>query len=161
MKTLKYIIMSVLLSMAVFSSAFAINYTGGANQLQIDGIAINAAYTEISAATTLTAANSGKTYILTGVVGYALTLPAPSAGLKYKFIVQDLFATTDWVVTATGAIMYGTVMELSTVQAVAGATTINLELAADTIGDWIMVESDGTNWYVTGACAQAASVTPA
>lgn len=133
----------------------------GGGRLIINGVEQTFDYTELSAAHTITAAENGTTFLLTGVVGYALTLPAPSAGLKYKFIVQDLFATTDWVITATGAIMYGTVMELSTVQAVAGATTINLELAADTIGDWIQVESDGTNWYVSGACAQAASVTPA
>jgi hypothetical protein len=116
---------------------------------------------ELAAAKTLDYDDSGKTFMLTGIVGYALTLPAPKAAVKYKFIVQDLFATTDWVLTATGAIMFGTVMELSTVQAVATATTINLELGADTIGDWLEVISDGTNWYVSGACAQAASVTPA
>jgi len=115
----------------------------------------------LAAATTLTAAQSGSIVALTGVVGYAVTLPAPAAGLSYKFIVQDLFATTDWVITSASADMYGTVMELSTTQLVAGATTINLELGTDTIGDWIAVESDGINWYVSGAMAQALSVTPA
>lgn len=139
-----------------------IGTANGGGGLKVGGVQQNlGSIQEISAATTLTAADSGKTIILTGIVGYAITLPAPAAGLKYKFIVQDLFATTDWVITATGAIMHGSVMELSTVQPVAAATTINLELAADTIGDWIQVESDGTNWYVSGAMAQAASVTPA
>lgn len=116
---------------------------------------------ELSSATTLTAAQSGSIVALTGSIGFAVTLPAPAAGLNYLFVVQDLFGTTDWVITSASANMYGTVMELSTVQAVAGATTINLELAADTVGDWIEVYSDGTNWYVRGAMAQAASVTPA
>jgi len=151
-------LISAILLLFVSFSVHAIDYTK--SELKVDGINVNTAYTEISAATTLTAANSGKTYVLTGIVGYALILPAPSEGLKYKFIVQDLFATTDWVITATGAIMYGSVMEASTVQAVTAATTINLELAADAIGDWVMVESDGTNWYVTGASAGALA-TPA
>lgn len=116
---------------------------------------------ELAAATTLTAAQSGSIVAFTGIVGYAVTLPSPAAGLSYLFVVQDLFGTTDWVITSAAANMYGTVMELSTVQAVAGATTINLELAADTIGDYIELFSDGTNWYVRGAMAQAASVTPA
>lgn len=116
---------------------------------------------ELAAATTLTAAQSGSIVAFTGIVGYAVTLPSPADGLNYLFVVQDLFATTDWVITSAAANMYGTVMELSTVQAVAGATTINLELAADTIGDYIELFSDGTNWYVRGAMAQAASVTPA
>lgn len=119
---------------------------------------------ELSAAKTLTMADdNGKTFLLTGAAGFAVTLPpvADCNGFKCKFIVQDLFATTDWVITAQTAVMMGTVMELSTVQAVASATTINLELGADTIGDWIEVESDAVNFYVSGACAQAASVTPA
>ena len=118
---------------------------------------------EISAATTLTKDDCGSLVALTGVVGYAVTLPTAAAakGGTIRFVVQDLFATTDWVITSPSANMYGVIDELSTIQAVAGATTINLELAADTIGDWIEVTSDGTNWYVSGHCAQAASVTPA
>lgn len=116
---------------------------------------------EISEETTLTEAQSGLTIMLTGAVGYAINLPAPKAGLKYKFIVQDLFATTDWVITSLAADIYGMIMELSTAQLVAGATTINLELGTDTIGDQIQLESDGVNWYVSGFMAQALSVTPA
>ena len=118
---------------------------------------------ELSAAKTLTVADdNGKTFLFTGTTGYAVTLPpvADSDGFKCKFIVQDLFGTTDWVITAQTAVLYGTVMELSTAQLVAADTTLNLELATDTIGDWVEVESDGVNWYVTGAMAQAASVTP-
>lgn len=131
------------------------------SELKVDGLAINLAPVEISSTVTLTALQNGTTFLLSGVVGYPINLPAPVAGLKYKFIVQDLFATTDWVLTATGAIMHGNVMEAGAIQAVAAATTINLELGADTIGDWIEVESDGTNWYVFGSFTQAASVTPA
>ena len=114
-----------------------------------------------TAAVTLTAAQSGSIVALALAAGVAITLPSPSVGLSYRFVVQALFATTDYVITSAAANMYGTVMELSTAQLVAGATTINLELAADTIGDYIDVYSDGVNWYVSGAMAQAASVTPA
>lgn len=119
---------------------------------------------EVSAAKTLTMANdNGKTFLLTGAAGFAITLPpvATSTGFKCKFIVQELFATTDWVITSQTAVLYGVIMELSTAQLVAAATTINLELGTDTIGDWIEVEGDGTNWYVKGNFAQALSVTPA
>ena len=117
--------------------------------------------TELSAAKTITANENGSTFVFTGIVGYAVTLPAPAAGLRYKFIVQDLFATTDWVLTSASANMQGSVMEAGAIQAVASATTINLELAADTIGDFLTAESDGTNWYIFGSFVQAASVTPA
>ena len=103
---------------------------------------------EISAATTLTADDCGSLVALTGTVGYAVTLPtaAKAKGGTIRFVVQDLFGTTDWVITSPSANMYGIVDELSTLQAIAGATTLNLELGADTIGDWIEVTSDGTNW---------------
>jgi hypothetical protein len=116
---------------------------------------------EPTAATTLTAAQSGSLVVLSQAAGYAVTLPSPAAGLNYRFVVQALFGTTDWVITSAAADMYGTVMEAGVLQAVAGATTINLELGADTIGDYIDVYSDGTYWYVAGSTAQAASVTPA
>ena len=118
---------------------------------------------ELSAATTLTADDCGSLVAFTGIVGYAVTLPtaALAKGGTFRFVVQDLFATTDWVITSPSANMYGNLMELSAIQAVAGATTINLELGTDTIGDWIEATSDGTNWYISGHCAQAASVTPA
>lgn len=114
-----------------------------------------------SAATTLTASQSGSLVLLDAAAGYAVTLPSPAAGLSFRFVVKSLFATTDWVITSASANMYGTIMEAGALQAVAGATTINLELGADTIGDYIDVYSDGTNWYVAGSTAQAASVTPA
>jgi len=114
-------------------------------------------------ATTLTAAQSGSIISLTAAAGYAVTLPAvaSSAGLTYRFVIGVVHATTDWVITSAAADIYGVVDELSTVQAVAGATTVNLELATATIGDWYDLYSDGTNWYINGHAAQAASVTPA
>jgi len=147
-------------------SNVGVGVSGGSSTLTLNGQDANNLARDVvslSAAATLTTAQSGSLIALTGIVGYAVTLPAASAlaGCNYRFVVQDLFATTDWVITSPAANMYGMVDELSTIQAVAGATTINLELGADTIGDWIEVISDGTNWYVSGHCAQAASVTPA
>ena len=132
-------------------------YVGGT----VVGQSSSGKVTTPTAATTLTAAQSGSIVALAQAAGYAVTLPSPAAGLNYRFVVQALFATTDWVITSASANMYGTIMEAGVLQAVAGATTINLELGADTIGDYIDLYSDGTYWYVSGSTAQAASVTPA
>lgn len=115
----------------------------------------------ITGAYTVVAADNGKTFVLNAAAGAAITLPAPSAGFKLKFITGANFATTDWVITATGAIMFGSVQEAGAQQTVSGATTINLELAAEAVGDYIELQSDGTNWYVNGMFATALSVTPA
>ena len=130
------------------------------SELKVDSLAVNVNVVDVTAAKTITALENGTTFSLNAAAGAVLTLPAPARGLKYKFVVGALFATTDWVITATGAIMQGAIMEASTVQAVANATTINLELGAETLGDWVSLESDGTNWFVAGACTGAAA-TPA
>ena len=116
-----------------------------------------------TAATTLTVAQSGALISLTAAAGYAVTLPAvaSSAGVHYRFVVGVVHATTDWVITSAGADIQGMVDELSAIQAIINTTTINLELATATIGDWYDLYSDGVNWYVKGHASQALSVTPA
>ena len=135
------------------------NYTK--SELQVDSLAVNLLPVVVAAAKTITALENGTTFMLNAAAGAAVMLPAPAIGLKYKFIVAAAFATTDWVITATDAIMQGNIMEAGAIQAVANATTLNLELAAETLGDYIEVVSDGTNWFVSGSTTAAASVTPA
>ena len=134
--------------------------------LYVGGIEVQSVLQEIvtpTAAQTLTAAQSGAVISLTAAAGYAVTLPAvaSSAGVHYRFVVGVVHATTDWVITSVAADIQGMVDELSAIQAVTNATTINLELATATIGDWYDLYSDGTNWYINGHAAQALSVTPA
>ena len=76
-------------------------------------------------------------------------------GFNCRFIVGTAFATTDWIVTATAAVMVGGMNELEVdtsddgPSTVAG-TTINIELGAETIGDFIdMVVADG-KIYING-----------
>ena len=115
----------------------------------------------ITGAKTLSTLDNGQTFLLNAAAGAAITLPAPFAGGRYKFITALNFITTDWVITATGALMNGNVQEAGAVQVVTAATTINLELAAESLGDHIELVSDGISWFVSGSFALAASVTPA
>jgi len=103
---------------------------------------------------------NGQTYILDGGTGVAIALPVPTKGARIKFIVGAAFAT-DFVITATGAIMEGCIIEAGAVQDVDGATTLTLEDGTENVGDFIEMISDGTNWYVFGNFLTAASITPA
>jgi hypothetical protein len=114
----------------------------------------------LTADTTLTASDSGKT-ILLDAVGEAITLPAPIAGVNYKFLVTAAVITTAWTVTATGAIIYGSVTEAGLVQLASAETTITIVHTKAIQGDWFTLESDGTNWYVAGQLSVAASFTTA
>ena len=120
----------------------------------------------VAAATTLTAADSGITQYLNAAGGAAITLPAPVAGMKFKFITQAAFATTDWtIVTAAGAnIIEGAIYETTNLIVVASnEDTITLAAGFESVGDWIELESDGTSWFASGlfmlagACAFTAT----
>lgn len=124
--------------------------TNGVASLALNGVTVANGVSTLATAATLTSANSGSTYYLNAAAGAAITLPAPSAGLKFKFVVAAAFATTSWTVAATGAIIHGAVDVNSTLVLGAGITTITFVNTAETVGDWVTVESDGTNWYLDG-----------
>jgi hypothetical protein len=115
----------------------------------------------ISAATTLTAADSGRHFSLNAAAGAQITLPAvaTSAGLNFRFTVQALFATTAWTILAASNVIQGGAIVNSVNVASANRNTITFAHAADTIGDFVQLHCDGVNWYVSGVGTTAASIT--
>ena len=115
----------------------------------------------LTGATTLTAEDSSKSFILNAAAGAQITLPAvaTSAGFKYRFTVGALFATTAWTVKAATAVINGGAIVNSVFVASANRNTITFAHAADTIGDFVELECDGTNWYVSGNGASAGAIT--
>lgn len=112
----------------------------------------------ITADTTLTASDSGKT-ILLDAIGEAITLPAPKAGLNYRFTCTVTAVTTDWTVVASSNIIFGSCVVAGAVVAASAETTISLVVAKFLPGDYIYLECDGTNWYVNGDVVTAAGCT--
>ena len=119
----------------------------------------------ISAAQTLTAADSGKVFILDAAAGATVTLPALEEGLYFKFIVGAAFATTNWVIdSAEGDNINGIIADMGATVAgvVAGAEDqINFVASAESIGDWVELIADSANsqWIVTGMCAINGGIT--
>lgn len=115
-------------------------------------------YVSVTGAKVITAADNGKTFGLNAAAGAAITLPSVAvmkAGFKCRFRVETAFATSDWVITATAAIIRGGVNELEVDTADDGpsttaGTTITFELGFETVGDYIDLECNGTNIYVNG-----------
>ena len=64
----------------------------------------------LTAATTLTAAQSGKLFTLGTAGGFTTTLPAPQAGLEYEFVVK-VAPTTAYIIATKGSsnIIYGVI----------------------------------------------------
>lgn len=115
-------------------------------------------YKAITADTTLTASDSGKIISL-DAVGEAITLPAPSEGLNYEFECNTTTATSNWTITATDSIIYGSAEVAGAVVAASAETTITLVVAKFLPGDWIRLRSDGTKWYVAGSVVTTAGCT--
>lgn len=144
-----------------FGATFEVKDTAGVASIELDGISVSNGTGTLAAATTLTAADGGKTYFLSAAAGAAITLPAPAAGLKFKFIVASAFATTNWtiVTNASANVIFGAVDVNSTLVLGASEDTISFVATAETIGDWVTVESDGTNWYVDGVGQAVGGIT--
>jgi len=115
----------------------------------------------VAVATTLTAEDSGKVFILKAAAGAQITLPAvaTSAGLRFKFIVGQLFATTDWTVKAASNVIEGSVLVNGAHVAGVDENTISFVASAESIGDFAELVCDGTNWYVNGSGVTAGAIT--
>ena len=115
----------------------------------------------ITGATTLSAEDSSKVLILKAAAGAQITLPAvaDAAGQNYRFIVGQLFATTAWTIKAASNVIQGGVNVNSVNVPGADENTITFSASADTVGDFVDLTSDGTNWYVSGLGTSAGAIT--
>ena len=115
----------------------------------------------VTGATTLTAEDSGKVFILKAAAGAQITLPAvaTSAGFRFKFVVGQLFATTNWTVLAASNVIEGSVLVNGAHVAGVNENTISFVASAESVGDFAELVCDGTNWYVNGSGVSAGSIT--
>lgn len=104
----------------------------------------------------LSNAQSGEVITLSATGGSAISLPSPSKGLQYKFIVS---ATGGHTITAPSACIYGAVCNavsntaasiLSTGAAKTGIATTT----GSVVGDSITLVCDGSKYFVSGTVSQ-------
>lgn len=121
----------------------------------------------LAAAKTLTSDDNGKAYFLNLAGGFTVTLPAHSAGLRFKFFVKTQ-PTTAYIVAAATADADTIVGSFSSADLdavadtdieTAGGDQINFVASTATVGDWVEVISDGTNWYTSGHCSAVGGLT--
>jgi len=118
---------------------------------------INSYATESTAATdTLTGSQCGTTIFLNVAGGFTTTLPVPTAGCSFRFIVKVAPTTAYIIATNAGAdIMIGGINELEVDTADDGpydnnADTFNFVASVAAVGDFVYMISDGTSWYYSG-----------
>ena len=123
----------------------------------------------ITTTITLAAEDSGKFYTVDAAGGaYVITLPSPTAGIRYDFVVVEDTPTGAVTITATGALIYGRVLEGEVdtdddAPGSSGATgqTSFVITAAANRGDSFRLVCDGTYWYAQGVSALDGSFTVA
>lgn len=115
----------------------------------------------LTIARVITAVDSGKKFVLNGVAGANITLPAvaTSAGFHAKFIVGAAIATTNWTITAATKVIYGSAIVNGAHVAAVTEDIISFVVATATLGDQVELECDGTNWYVNGSAVAAGAIT--
>lgn len=137
-------------------------YIVNANGVKVpfDGSGIPVKVTDVTAAVTLTTADSGTHFMLNAAAGVVITLPAVTQkGANFRITTKAAFATTNFtIVASTNVIQGGAIVNSAFVPAV-NENTISFVATAETIGDFIYIYSDGTNWYVSGVGAAAGSIT--
>ena len=104
---------------------------------------------------TLDMGDSGKVYMLYSTVARTITLPAVSAGLKFKFIATDTTADSS-ITTSEGTALFKGGAECGDAYLTLAGTTIIVE-AAGAVGDHLDFICDGTYWYVSGHGSHDAS----
>lgn len=119
--------------------------------------------TTLTAASTLTAAQSGSTFLLNSATEFVTTLPTPAAGLRYTFIVKAAPASASYtVVTASSANIikgFATNAAGAAVTPLGDGDTITFVDSQAVAGDQVTVISDGTSWFMSGFAQVAAGIT--
>lgn len=114
----------------------------------------------ITGAKTLTASDSGKMFTLSGSAGAQVTLPSVAiVGFNARFTVGTAFSTTNWTIVAPTNVIQGSADVNSTLVPASNENTISFVASAETIGDYIEIYSDGTNFYAYGIGAAAGAIT--
>lgn len=141
---------------SVLTSALVI----GANQVVVPQSGFTAKSLSAAAIATtrsLTVQDSGCCFSIAKTSAYAITLPTPAQGIRFKFLVLDTGANIVTISNGSAHLM-GTVSVNNTNVAMTG-TTLSLA-SGGSVGDWVEFEGiDATHYLVTGACIAAADIT--
>jgi hypothetical protein len=123
--------------------------------------------TEVVAATNvIAAAESGSVFFLNHATEFVSTLPAPAAGLNFKFVVTGAPSGASYtIVTNSSAnIIKGHVLSSEDAAGsgdseTSGGDTITFADGAAVAGDTVDVVCDGTNWFASCKCKVVAGIT--
>lgn len=120
-----------------------------------------------TAATTLTAADNGKTIVLNSTTEFDVILPARKAGLRFTFIVGGAPASASYTITAADAdTIIGQIYTLDVdsttnpdFEATGGGDVITFVDSKAVAGDSVELICDGSVWYARCFCSAFDAIT--
>lgn len=114
----------------------------------------------VTATNVITAAETGAIFVLSSATEFASTLPAPAAGLKYRFVIGAAPSGASYTVATNGGanVIEGLAVVNGATVAASNEDTITFTDGAAAVGDWCEVVSDGTSWFVSGQAAAATGI---
>lgn len=121
----------------------------------------------VTAANVITATESGKIFFLNSATEFASTLPAPTAGVEYLFIVTAAPSGASYTIVTEGGcqVLAGHVLTSgfadsgSDVETAATGTTVTFVDGVSVVGDRAHLVSDGTSWFASCITAVEAGIT--
>jgi hypothetical protein len=111
--------------------------------------------------TTLTSADSGKVFKLSGSGG-TITLPEPKEGLRLRFVTSGAMDTADTVLatpTAGNDKIEGSIIVAGAVVDADAGDNINFVHGSSNIGDFVELWSDGTSYFIFGNALSSGAIT--
>lgn len=110
------------------------------------------------ASTTLTNADSGKTFILTTTTEFVLPATSTSAGVSYKFVIGGAITSNVTIRTSDlGNNIEGTLIVAGAVVDCDAEDTITFVADGENIGDYVELWSNGTYWFIGDSGALSGS----
>ena len=111
----------------------------------------------IVATSTLTSASDNNQLLGASAVFTTVTLPAATDGLIYKFVVTGALTGEETLIASAEGGNISGLLQVNGADVVCSAEDqINIITDGETIGDFVELLSDGTNWYLIGSQADAA-----
>jgi hypothetical protein len=114
-----------------------------------------------ASAVALTIAESGTT-VLVGTSAVTQPLPAPTNGVWYRFVKNSLDNAVVINAASAGDLIGGVIgggANEAIVTCTGNNDNLNFTTTTDVLGDYAMIQSDGSKWYVTGMVTAAAAIT--
>ena len=109
----------------------------------------NAGVMTVTAATTLTAADSGKTIFIDQDAAYSITLPSTQLGLEYTFILTDAGSNEVKIDGGAANKIKGFSMDPTTGINLVDNNLLIIYDSLAVVGDYVRLVSDGSVWWCT------------